>query len=280
MNNNTNNAQESNFEGMDFLKNAPLSSYIFLEDRDFNLSDALFNLKNNWKISVNADMPYYYEDENLLLFGTQDYLVSIEYRDEPFEKESLKSVVTKKYGKDSVLAQKIDNQLSHILVALWSNGKMMDNVIFHTKITDAINYRVPSLGVFMYNDIFEKKDFRSQAVWLQEGLLPVELWIHIETIYVNNSLFVLATNGMDKFEKNEIELLVNKPSKDLLKKSQNFLVNICHMVIEKNSVLEDGQTIGFKDMGDVFNNLKIEVSESKYMKDRAGDTIKININGE
>lgn len=112
--------------------------------------------------------------------------------------------------------------------------------------------------------LIPKEDYLSEAEFMNEEYLPINLWIYVGLRVTDNGN-AGYTYGLKEFGKAEMEILDSAKS---LEDIRGFLFNIAHYVIEYDITFHDGQTVGVSEE----EKIPINLSKGKYVE---GDSFKL-----
>ncbi|MDD6795861.1 MAG: DUF4261 domain-containing protein [Clostridiaceae bacterium] len=239
-----------------------MQGFILLKNDDFNFSNLISNLRNQWNLQLNDDESKV-ENGNLV-FNIDDNLVAISLIPCPIPDGEAEYYAACNYmWKDAVeITKKHTAQV--IVMVINHNNNSLEAASLFAKISSTCLSEPNALGIYTAGTVFEPKFYISIAKLLKQNELPIPDWIYIGFGQDNNGNSSY-TYGLESFGKAEIEIVNSTHSFEELR---TFLYYVCEYVIKNNMTFRDGETISFSS-----NNI-LKITKSKGIQ-LEGETIKI-----
>lgn len=135
---------------------------------------------------------------------------------------------------------------AHILLTLIDEGgRSVDKALALTRLTAAVTATASSVGVFWGPGrlVHSPDGFLDQATQAHPRNLPLFLWVDFRVEETDNGLR-LFTTGLEALGGNELEV-ENYPGEP--QQLLEFVYNVAHYQLDRNRIINDGDTIGLTD---------------------------------
>ncbi len=225
---------ESKSESKGFL------SFVLLKEKAFDFEQFKNDLLNTWNVKIEEN-----EKEETLVFTMGDMMVTIGLLDVPVpENEAESAAATNFMWPEGVSVVK--EHKAHLIVAVLGAGESSTRQkgILFTKLNDICCNQKSVLGVYTNGSVYSPemyKDFATLMDISEDGPLPVLNLVWIGILRAEKG-FNVCTYGMDRFGKDEIEILNCALDPNELR---GILLDLATYVLENDVTLKAGETIGF-----------------------------------
>ena len=217
------------------------SACVLLSSPWYDFSRFTDRFENKWDITIG---PHW--EENLLGLIADGMVVRCVFHPAPVPEQTLQRDAKRSFLWSDARARAASH-VAHILVTVIPDikpgQKKKGPVAAHrllSKVVSSILESDNAIGVYLNPGVLEKNHYIKVAKTLIGDTLPVELWVHIDA-WESAEGFSLATFGMNKFNKNEFEILESK---------KNFIDCYYHLkqivdyTITRDITFKDGEMIG------------------------------------
>lgn len=215
---------------------------VMLEDHVPFDNEALFrDLTENYGLRPNDVSG----DNTALTFRLDDELVALAFIPMPIPSGDIEGTAEYAYNWPTA-ADDLKEHQSHIVVSiLKGTDDQVERFRLFSQLICSILRTTNSVGVYKGNQslLIPRLDYLEVADVIQEGGLPLNLWIYVGLRQVDglNSGY---TYGLKEFNKNELEIIDSHKS---LEEIREFLFNISYYVLENDIEFQDGQTCGLSE---------------------------------
>jgi Domain of unknown function (DUF4261) len=159
--------------------------------------------------------------------------------DGPFP-EPLDALAQHAYWWPNALADVARTKSYIAVTSYWSKHSRMDAHLRHLVLVRELVNQLPVIGVLWNSVLVQPAILEAEFQRLQNGELPVSLWILIQFSKQPNGNNLISTVGMYKFELMEIETESSLPLDHIF----NIVRQFGSYLIGKGPVVNDGETIG------------------------------------
>lgn len=232
------------------------------EEKIFDLKNFIEDFKNNYGYDVEKT-----EDNATLVFEVDGEMVAIAHMPIPIPRNDLKETAHYAYYWQTAF-EEIQNHKSHIIVSILQGGNdQIKRYKIFTQVLCSLLRITNSLGVYKGNQslLIPKDEYLVQAEHMNEGYLPLKLWLYIG-LRSNDNRNSAYTYGLQEFNKNELEIIHSSKG---LEEIRGFIFNIAHYVLSHNITFKNGETIG----GSEQEKIEITLSKGHFIK---SDTFKLD----
>lgn len=235
-----------------------LTGFVLLGEGGVNWRAVRLELSNRWGIQT-TEQP---DGENWL-FQTEQLTVALAYMPAAIPggevEESCRYNVTWPQAERTVSAHR-----SHIIVSVRGGSDPVQAHMLFTKVTAGLLAQDNALGFYMQPMVVEPRTYIRSAEMLTDNELPVHLWVFVG-LYTSERGVGSYTYGLDKFGKDELEVLGSSRSKADV---YEFVTQIAAYLVTYDAVLRDGETL------DLTETEKLTLTRSPGVAAQ-GDSIKI-----
>lgn len=204
-------------------------------------------------------------DDATAAFTIAGETVAIGYMPVPIPAGDIEGTALYAYNWPSVL-EDVKEHKSHLIVSLLASSEdPIKRFKLFTQVVCSLLRTTDATGVYMGNQslLIPKEDYLSDAAFMSDEYLPLNLWIYFGLRHSSNSNSGY-TYGLKEFGKLEMEVLDSSKN---LEQVREFLFNIAHYVLEYDVTFEDGQTCGVSEDERITISLSIgKLVESKTFK--------------
>lgn len=130
---------------------------------------------------------------------------------------------------------------AHAILSIMNGTNAIERSLLFTKVACSLLKLNNAIGIYQNPTVMPSKFYIDVATDIKEGHLPILDWIYFG-VYPDGDRFSGYTVGLNKFGKDEIEVIKTKESPNDL---YGFLVDIAVYIIKMDVTLKHGETIGF-----------------------------------
>lgn len=252
--------------------------FVLLDMSGFEKNEILFNLKNMWKMNINADTKNYKESENMLRFEFEDTDCVILYTEKKLKDEWMINRARMNYNFENAV-QICQNNVAYITIGVTGDGRYVDLAILFNKIAAACLNINNARAIYCSHNVMEKSEYIRESYYLKNNYLPIENLIYIGFIQredkVNNKIITSAyTLGMKFLDKLELEIVESSEDIDKLR---NRMLNIAYYIIDNDILFTDEETITISEKDDNGNVIptKYTINQEKSVNVNSVYSLKI-----
>jgi len=237
---------------------------ILLESSHYSFNFFVEQFTKKWQAHVNP-----YREENRLGIIVDGRVIGCVFDPKPLAESAMVQD-----ARDNVLWPDAEacvlRHKAHLKVAMTREGDPIAAHVALTKVMYCLLRQKNVLGAYLKPGLFEPEYYIKCAENLSVKRLPTELWVHINQIgFDRDDGYSFFTSGMNKFGKNEFEIIETKTN---FIDAYYTLKELVRYAIENDVVFKDGDTI--KAEGGEGVKVSVSISKGVMMK---GQTIKINL---
>jgi len=236
-----------------------LCASVMLNKVEYDFGAVIKRFEAKWDLDIGP-----FTEENFLGFIVQGMIVCCTFFKEPISDPALKENVKSDFlwqDAETLVA----SHAAYILVSVMNQKDQLSAHGLFSKVISSLLESENAIGVYQAPSFFEKSYYIKSAEILLDNKLPTELWVHIHASEAADG-FNFATCGMQKFQKNELEIIETK--KNFIE-AYYYLREIITYTILNDISFNDGETIAPNE----FMKNTITVSEGVLT---GGMTIKID----
>lgn len=232
-------------------------SFVLLGEPVFSLEQLVSDLKEDWNIDIKKDDKAEMDLENVTaVFSVDNMLATIGLIPAPVpDDEAVHNAETNFRWKEAVEVTK--SHKAHLVVAVLSHDKpMMEAGTLLVKLGAACLKQQHAIAINTAGTVMEPNVYKEYAKdAIADGMFPI-LNLIFFGIYSNDNGKTISgyTFGLQNFDKDEIEVLDSQHSASEV---FEFLIDVASYVVESDTILKDGETIGFSE------EQKLPITKSK-----------------
>lgn len=238
---------------------------LFKGEEGYSLEALIEDLKNYWKLNV-TDVD---GSDEAATFNVDGELVGLGFMPAPVPSQELEELCPYSYLWPNAETEVMEHTNHAILSVMGENTSLLDKYSLLTKINASILRTCESaIGIYQGSAtlLISKELYLDFAEMLNEGMLPIQLWIYIG-IVADNEKTNMYSYGMSEFGKSEIEIIDCEMDRNEV---FDFFSNILYYIIDQDVTLHDGETIGMSEE----QKLAIRESKAVYLE---GNSLKIEL---
>lgn len=216
------------------------NGFVLLNQNKFDFQQLLHDLQTQWQITATEVT---IQDGSMMCSIGQYFCVAGLMPKPIPNNEAVKRAQVNYYCADAVsIAQAHQAHLMVTLVAQSDTENSIQCMRLYSKIIACCLRQQNATGVYTSGTVFSA-DFYTKIAeqYLRTEDIPIMIWVFIG-LAKNEKGNQLYTIGMEKFQKEEMEILNSQMNMKTLHAS---LTSMCHYIITSGLVLKDGETIGF-----------------------------------
>lgn len=218
--------------------------FVLLDMSGFEKNEILFNLRNMWKININADTNKYKETENMIRFEFENADCVIIYSEKKLNDEWMVNRARLNYYFENAV-QVCQNNVAHITIGVSGEGRYVDLAILFNKIASSCLNINNARAIYCSHNVIEKSEYIRESYYLKNNYLPIENLIYIGFVQseddVNHKSLTSAYSlGLKFFDKLELEIV---DSSNNIEKLRNKMLNIAYYIIDNDIIFTDEETI-------------------------------------
>ncbi|MDP4264686.1 MAG: DUF4261 domain-containing protein [Bacteroidota bacterium] len=225
---------------------------IMLNDKNtFKFDDFVLDYNNNYNAKIEEPT----RDNLSAAFTINGETVAIGHIPAPIPSGDIEATAQYSYNWQTVLKDTKEHK-SHLIVSVMGGSQdPVKRFKIFTRVICSLLRTTNAAGVYKGNQslLIPKDDYLSEAKFMSDEYLPVNLWIYFG-LRVSDNGNSGYTYGLKEFNKTEMEILNSSNS---LENIREFLLSISRYVLENNVEFKDGQTCGFSE------SEKIRITYSK-----------------
>jgi len=234
-------ADDSDVEETEAGHKGAFSGFVLLSKGRWDKQQFIRDMKEKWDITVEEDDESEDKRDDTVIFEAGDMIAVVSLMTYPIPNGEAEVNAENNYmWKDAVKAAR--EHSAHIMVAvLGKEEDVLKKGKLYTKLVAACCRQQYATGVYTSGVVFEPRFYEGFADMMKEDELPIFNWIWFG-LYRSEGGMNVYTYGMDVFGKDEMEVLNADAQPGELR---NFMASLVSYVLEKDAVLQDGETIGF-----------------------------------
>lgn len=217
-------------------RGGPFASFLLLKDDFLDLQALKDSLRVDWGIILNEDA-----DGDNVVFQVDGDLIALSLMHSPVPNGEAESNASNNYSWPEAVDE-VRQHTAHIIVAVVNHDTPpIDAGMLFVKIIASCIKATHPIGVYITGTVLSPGQFMKEAEVMRRGEIPVldMIWIGL---YRTPEGVCAYTQGMESFGKDEIEVL---KADDDPGRVWAFVYDIVEYIMNTDSVLKDGDTIGF-----------------------------------
>lgn len=230
------------------------SSFVLLSEPQWDPEQFKADLKADWGIDCIED-----EDDadketeedtadgdnedngNILIFTVDNMRVVAALMDMPVPDGEAEANAANNYMWPEAVETVKTHKAQIIVAVLGTEQPLLQRGCLFVKVLAACCKQKHTLGIYTSGTVFQPEFYLNAAEMMKEGGLPVLNWIYFG-LYQTEGGWNTYTYGMKTFGKDEMEVL---EVKDDPQNVRGFLLDMVYYVLGEDTILRDGETIGF-----------------------------------
>ncbi|EJP20251.1 PF14080 domain protein [Peptostreptococcaceae bacterium AS15] len=252
--------------------------FVLLDMSTFEKNEILFNLRNMWKININADTKNYKETENMIRFEFENADCVILYSEKKLKDEWMINRARMNYNFENAV-QVCQSNVAYITIGVTVDSRYVDLAILFNKIASACLNTNNARAIYCSHNVIEKSEYIRESYYLKNNYLPIENLIYIGFIQrkdeVNHKIITSAYSlGMKFFDKCELEIV---ESSEDIEKLRNRMLNIAYYIIDNDILFTDEETITISEKDENGNVIptKYTINQEKAVNVNSTYSLKI-----
>jgi len=244
-----------------------LAMPLFKDGESYDIHKVIEHLKDFWGAKVDDSDGV---DNETAVFYIDGQMVAIAKMPTPVPGDDLENAASYNYMWPTAM-EELKDHTGHAIVTVMSTGdkSTVERYSLLSKMLSSILMTSNSVGVYQGDQtLLLAKDYYLNCLDdLQNGGVPVPVWVYIGLRGKDDNTVSLYTYGLEHFGKYEMEILDSKMTASDL---YDFLLNITSYVIGKDVALRDGETIGYS----ADHKVPIKLSKGVHLE---GETLKLKL---
>lgn len=241
------------------------NGFVLLTNDTFDNQQLISNLQNEWHITTeNA-----HSKDDSFIFSVGDFMCALAVMPKPIPNgEAELRARANYYCPDAADIAKAHRAHLMVTVMNQAEGTETECMTLYSKIIATCLGQDNATGVYTSGTVFSAEFYRSVCEqYLREDGIPLMVWVFVG-MGQNENGNQLYTVGMNKFDKEEMEILNSKLD---MKTLHTSLLSMCSHIITSGLTLKDGETVGFS------AEQKWVITRSKSVYATSEYSLKINI---
>lgn len=181
------------------------------------------------------------DDGNILIFTVDNMRVVVALMDMPVPDGEAEANAANNYMWPEAVETVKTHKAQIIVAVLGTEQPLYQRGCLFVKVLAACCKQKHTLGIYTSGTVFQPGFYLDAAEMMKEGGLPVLNWIYFG-LYQTEGGWNTYTYGMKTFGKDEMEVL---EVKDDPQNVRGFLLDMVYYVLGEDTILRDGETIGF-----------------------------------
>jgi hypothetical protein len=220
---------------------APIIAFLMVAQPDFPAAEAVERLR---ALPFVGDMSATSQgDDGIVAFYIGDETVGVGTMPAPYP-DNLDAVYAGSWMFPDAAAR-MGNHAAHVIVSLTGGaGEPVQRLSLLTRIVNALTREAGVLGIYWPDaGIVHRPDIFSEMTEqiLERGTLPLYLWVNLGVWRNEDNSHSLATTGLNRFGRYEVEVLnVQVQAQGL----REYIYGVAHMIIKENPPVKDGMEVG------------------------------------
>lgn len=241
------------------------NGFVLLTTPSFSAKQLLNDLQQDWQLT--AQNPERQEDS--ITFSIGDFLCVLGLLPAPIPNDEAVHRAKLNYLCDDAVSVAQAHR-AHLMVTVinQAEGNEIEGMKLYSKLIATALNQSTATAVYTSGTVFTAPFYQKVAKqYLSNDDNPIMLWVFIG-LGQNQEGNQLYTIGMNKFNKDEMEILNNSLPMQTL---HNSLLSMCSYIISANLTLKDGETIGFGE------TQKWQITRSKSVYAESEMSLKIGV---
>ena len=241
------------------------NGFVLLTSATFNHKQLISDLQTHWQVTAEDEK----SKNDSFTFSVGDFMCAFAVIPAPIPNgEAEQRAQGNYYNSDAIDIAK--DHKAHLMVTVMNQaeGVEIDGMTLYSKIIASCLAQGNATGIYTSGTVFSADFYRSVCEqYLREDGIPLMVWVFVG-MGQNENGNQLYTVGMDKFDKEEMEILNSKLD---MKTLHTSLLSMCSHIITSGLTLKDGETVGFS------AEQKWAITRSKSVYAASEYSLKINI---